>query len=631
MKKLLLSLLAIILTAVFAGCQLKTTSNTMNLPDISSVKNFSSYAELREYLKDFYEEKDGYYSLKGGLRFVTMEAALQDGLVGANANYTEDTGSPQQQGYSKTNTQVDGVDESDTVITDGEFIYIIANGKFFIIDVDTLDVLYTYEAENLDVYNMYFKGNRVVLLGNQYTPPPAVEEKNDLTDYYYYYWYSYGVKVVVLDIEDKEAVTVAKELYFDQSYLTESRMIDGQLYLIMNNYYVNYGYIEDAYVPVYRDSAASNELITLPAENIYFMPNDNYYISYLLIASVNVMDDSEAQVDAYIGSSYQIYMSLNNLYSIVYRSILNEETGYYDSLTYVLRFEIEEGKLVYKAMGSIEGSPLNQFSMDEYQGKFRIATTDWTWTEPSSTVNNQLFILDATSIDEMTFVSVLGGLGKPGERIYAVRYSGDTAYVVTFINTDPLYKIDLSNPLKPEIVGELYENGVSDYLHDINENLMLGVGRQADNDGRFQGVKISLYNTEGDDPVNLENYFIEGTYSYTPVTYDHKMFVYYEPNGADYMYVAIPVFEYGLISQYNYRYSQNLYVFKVTYEGDLSFEAKLPVYTEPLTYEDEYYYYDYLLRGLFIDNYVYSITYRTIKKYDMSTGYQQTDILYFGD
>lgn len=630
MKKVLLSLLTMVLIAVLFGCGLNTTTNKMNLPDINSVKNFSSYNELKEYLKGFYEEQDGYYRIRGGFRFINSFFMLEDAVSASLTDTKSQTGTPDQ-GFSQTNTQVDGVDESDTVMTDGEFIYLVVNGRFLIIDAITLEIKYTYQSENLSLYTMYFKDNRVVLLGNQYTPQPVTDETDDKRDYYYAYWYSYGVKVVILDIENKENVSVAKELYFDQSYLSESRMIDGQLYLIMNNYYVNYGYLEDSFVPVYHDSAASDEAITLPAENIYYMPNDNYSICYLLIASVNINDDSEAQVDAYIGSTYQIYMSLNNLYSVVYRSTIDKETGYYDYVTYVLRFEIEEGKLVYKAMGAIEGSPLNQFSMDEYQGKFRIATTDWISTENTSTVKNQLFILDATSIDEMTFVSVLGGLGKPGERIYAVRYSGDTAYVVTFINTDPLYKIDLSNPLKPEIVGELYENGVSDYLHEINDKLMLGVGRQADDQGRFQGVKISLYSTEGDNPVNIETYFIEGTYSYTPVTYDHKMFIYYHPAEANYWYVAIPVFEYGLVSQYNYRYSQNLYVFKVTFEGDLSLEAKLPVYTEPLSYQDSNYYYDYLLRGLFINNYVYSISYRTIKKYDMTSGYEQVNMVYFGE
>ncbi len=627
MKKLLFSLLTIILAVTLFACQQQTTKK-VNLPEISSVNNFSSYDDLKQYLDQFYEKNNGYYTLKGGLRFFSSDMMLDSVAESGTYNVTNTTTSSNN--YSQTNTQVEGVDESDSVITDGDYIYIVSMGRFVLIDADTLQILYTYTEEDLSIDRMYISGNRVVLLGTQYTYNPIEDsDEKDGTDYYYYrYWYQYGVKVVILDLEDKANIEVAKELYFDQSYLTESRMIDGQLYLIMNNYFVNYGYMEDSFIPLYQDSTISNNDIALPAENIYYMPNDNYSISYLMIASLNIFDEEAAQVDAYIGSSYQIYMSTNNLYSVVYRSEFDEETGYYISNTFVLRFEIVEGKLVYQAMGAVQGSPLNQFSMDEYDGTFRIATTDWSWNNSSQTIINQLFILDATSIDEMEFISVLGGLGKPGERIYSVRFSGATAYVVTFIQTDPLYKIDLSNPLEPKVVGELHENGVSDYLHQMNDDLLIGVGRQANDNGNFTGVKISLYDTTGDNPENIETYLIGGSYSYTPVTYDHKMFVYYQPEGADYWYVAIPVFEYDVIvGTYEYRYVQNLYVFKITFAGDLELAAKLPVFNQNQYYED--YYYDYLLRGLFINDYVYSISYRMIRKYDILDGFKQVGSLEF--
>ena len=630
MKKIVYLFLTMFLALTLIACNSKTTTKKYNLPEISSVSNFSSYDDLKSYLDQFYEKNQGYYTLKGGLRFFSANLSGNFALESAVDDTTTTTST--NSGYSQTNTQVEGVDESDTVITDGDYIYLVSMGRFVIINADNLQIVYTYTKENLTIEKMYIKDNRVVLLGSQYTYTQIDETDNKTSkDYYYYnYYYEYGVKVVILDIEDKETIEVAKELYFDQSYLTESRMINGQLYLIMNNYFVNFGYIEDRFVPIYHDSTVSDENITLPAENIYYMPNDNYSISYLLIASLNIYDDEAAQVDAYIGSTYQIYMSMNNLYSVVYRSTFDEKSGYYDYNTFVLRFEIIEGKLVYQAMGGIEGSPLNQFSMDEYNGTFRIATTDWSWNNvsQSQSIRNQLFILDATSIDEMDFISVLGGLGKPGERIYAVRFSGEIAYVVTFIQTDPLYKLDLSNPLEPKILGELYENGVSDYLHQMNDDLLIGVGRQADNDGRFQGVKISLYDTSGNNPENIDTYLIEGTYSYTPVTYDHKMFVYYEPEGADYWYVAIPVFEYNVVvGTYEYRYVQNLYVFKVSFAGELELAAKLPVFNQNQYYET--YYYDYLLKGLFINDYVYSITYRSIKQYDMTDGFKEINSVQF--
>ena len=637
MKKFLSMTLVLFLVGILFACN-ETITTTQTLPEVSDVDNFSDYDELETYLKQFYKEQSNglFYSITGGIRLTSTATSLTGAME--DAVYDSVSSNESTPSFSKTNTQVDGVDESDTIITDGAYIYLISNGRLLIIEAETLTIITTYSEENVYFSTMYYTDDTLVLVGDKYqtyvwTDDDAVDDSEktneDVIDYYYNWYYNYGVDIVILDVSDVENVTVRKELYFEQTYLSQSRMIDGNLYLIMNNYYINYGYVDNHFVPEYYDSTLSDEVVMLPAENIYYMPNDMYSVSYLMIASVNVFDDSNAQVDAYIGSTYQIYMSITNLYSVIYRNYLDEETGYYQYQTYVLRFEIIDGKLVYKAMGGIFGSPLNQFSMDEYNGMFRIATTDYQWNDTGSHLTNQLFVMDATSENEMTVVSVLEGLGKPNERIYSVRYTGDIAYVVTFVNTDPMYKLDLSDPYEPKILGELYEEGVSDYLHPVNDDLLIGVGRQAEQMGdwtRFTGVKIGLYDTTGDTPEIIETYFVEGEYSYTPVTYDHKMFVYYQPEGADYWLVAIPVYEYGYVEVeggYNYHNTQNLYVFKVTFAGDLELVAKLPTFQ---VYYDQYeYYYDYMQRGLFIGDSLYAISYRSIVEYDISDGFVKTD------
>ena len=146
--------------------------------------------------------------------------------------------------------------------------------------------------------------------------------------------------------------------------------------------------------------------------------------------------------------------------------------------------------------------------------------------------------------------------------------------------------------------------------------LMIGIGRQAetiDEWTRFTGVKVSLYDVSGDTPINLETYLVEGEYSYTNVTYDHKAFVYYEPADADYIYIAIPVYEY--YADY-YGYSQSAYIFKVYFSGDLEFVTKLSHFSE----DDQqmYYYFDTIERTVFIDNYVFTISYSKVQKYDMN-------------
>jgi uncharacterized secreted protein with C-terminal beta-propeller domain len=221
----------------------------------------------------------------------------------------------------------------------------------------------------------------------------------------------------------------------------------------------------------------------------------------------------------------------------------------------------------------------------------------------------------------MPLLGQTADLGKPGERIYAVRYDKGIAYVVTFVNTDPLYKLDLSDPTNPVVVGELYEEGVSDYLHIINDSLLLGIGRQAETsvEGRtsFTGVKVSLYNTSGEVMESIATYFVEGVYSYSPVTYDSKAFVSYQPVGEDFMYVVIPIYEWS----YNYEsYSQSAYVFKVYLSGDLELVTKLTNYVEDSENPD-YYSYDSIERTIIIENYIYTVSYSKIQMYDMNDNF----------
>jgi uncharacterized secreted protein with C-terminal beta-propeller domain len=223
----------------------------------------------------------------------------------------------------------------------------------------------------------------------------------------------------------------------------------------------------------------------------------------------------------------------------------------------------------------------------------------------------------------MERLSVLPDLGKPGERIYSVRFSGETGYIVTFQQIDPLYVIDISDPTEPVITGELEEDGVSDYLHEITDGLLLGIGRQAEEiDGwtRFTGVKVALYDTTGANPVNLETYLVEGQYSYTNVMWDHKAFVYFTPNQADFTYVAIPVYEYF---ESFYGYSQSMYVFKVYHNGNLELLSKLTNLEED---NNGYYsYYDSIERAVMIENYIYTVSYSSIKMFDMNSNFDEVN------
>ena len=648
-----------VISLFFVAC-----NNAGETPTGDNVGSFASYDALKEYLQTVYDGKtNNYYSYNEVAVGGTPEVA-QDATDGA----TDDQAT---RDHSTTNNQVEGVDEADKIITDGYHIYIASGSKFFIINADTLAIEYSLEIDNGSFSGLYLYNDRVVLISYEYTyteydeciyyydyyydsPSVATDGEAVTTDFtidgdvtdtgsdatdtvistedkdtdtstnngYCINWtYTYGTHIRILDVQDVENTTIERELYFDSAYLMDSRMIDQQLYLVINNYMFNYGFSDELFVPQYMDSAVSDEMVDMPADQIYFMPNDGRDFGYLILASLDVSDDAKpADVKTYLGSTYRIYMSTNNLYTTVYRWEYDEEKEEYSYYTNILRFEIVDGTLEYKALAQVNGSPLNQFSMDEYDGVFRIATTGYNYTsEDGPTITNQVYLLDATTDGTMEQISMLGGLGKPNERIYSVRYSDDIAYVVTFVQTDPLYKLDLSDPNNPTILGELYEDGVSDYLHEITDNLMIGIGRQAEEiDGwtRFIGVKVSLYDTAGDTPVNLEDYLVEGDYSYTNVAYDHKAFLEFTPQGQDFTYIGIPVYEY-----YNdyYTYSQSMYLFKVYHSGDLEFVTKLSNMTEDD--QGHYRYFDSIERAVIIDNYVYTLSYSSIHMFDMSDNF----------
>jgi len=633
LKRFIIVSLMLLFSFSLISCQdVPLTTSQLGTPD--SVGSFASYDALQTYLSSYYTSKDGDYLYRGGL--FTNESMFSDGVDAMAPTSTDSTtsdsvGQDEQVTYSQTNNQVDGVSESDRILTDGYHIYVSSNSHFYIINAETLEIEYTYNYENGYVYGMYLYNNYLVLLSSEYI---YTQDQNSYTTesgaVYYYYTYNYGTRVNVFDVTDPTDTSVYKTLFFESSNIVNTRMIDGTLYLVMDNYKIYYGYKEDDFVPTYRDSAVSDGLLQVQAENIYYMPNDVDSIGYLLLVSLQVDNTEGANVKAYLGSSYQIYMSLDNLFTIIYRYSYDEVTRAYSQDTYILRFEITNNELVFQALAHVSGMPLNQFSMDEYDGVFRIATTEYSWDGSTNSVENRLFLLDSTTFNTMAPLGLLEDLGKPGERIYAVRYSGDTAYVVTFVNTDPLYKLDLSDPENPEIIGELYEEGVSDYLHIINDNLMLGIGRQAEvnewGNTAFTGVKVALYDTSGDDPVALETYLVEGEYSWTPVTYDHKAFVSYQPTGADYMYVVIPVSEYMTIQDdevvpyYYYTYTQSAYVFKVYFSGDLEFVTKLSHYNEDPE-APWYSYFDTIDRTVMIGDRIYTVSYSKVQMYDMNDNF----------
>ena len=195
--------------------------------------------------------------------------------------------------------------------------------------------------------------------------------------------------------------------------------------------------------------------------------------------------------------------------------------------TVIHKIEINEGNLKYKTSGEVAGIVLNQFSMDESGGYFRIATTrsrDWSsMNRESSESYSNLYVLDA----DMKVVGKVEELAE-GEKIYSVRFMQNRAYMVTFRQTDPLFVIGLDDPTNPEVLGELKVPGFSSYLHPYDETTLIGLGRESDENGRITGgVKLSLFDvSDVENPKEIDKYVLGDRSSNSIAINEHKAFLF---------------------------------------------------------------------------------------------------------
>jgi hypothetical protein len=226
-----------------------------------------------------------------------------------------------------------------------------------------------------------------------------------------------------------------------------------------------------------------------------------------------------------------VYASTGNLYVAAHawpnvgaggRIAPTEDPG-----TDIHQFDITGEVAAHTASGHLDGYVLNQFSLSEHDERLRVATTSmpmWTIQDGESESSSGVTVFERQG-EKLAPVGSVGDLGK-GETIRSVRYVGDTAYVVTFRQTDPFYVLDLSDPAAPRVVGELKLPGYSGYLHPIDETHILGVGQEGDEDGRITGVKVSLFDvSDPSAPVESANWTQDG--GSQQVEFDAKAFLYW--------------------------------------------------------------------------------------------------------
>ncbi len=296
------------------------------------------------------------------------------------------------------------------------------------------------------------------------------------------------------------------------------------------------------------DKLAQQALIS--PERLYSSAKQKQSVNITSITAIDIEQGSYLNSNSYIGNNYTQYASSKALYLVA-----NDYPIYYDYYSYrdrstIYKFNLND-ELNYKGIGSVNGNPLNQFSLSEQNNILRIATTDgFSWSQEGT--KNSIYTLKEQD-GLLPIQGVLSGLGEKGERIKAVRFMGDRGYVVTFRQTDPLYTIDLSDPLAPKKVGELHVSGFSSYLHPIGENRLLGVGQDADENGQTKGLKLELFDiSDFAHPTSLDSI----TYSQSTqseLEYNHKALAY-RPSD------QLLAFPYRVYGDYKTDYRQNNYL-----------------------------------------------------------------------
>ena len=484
------------------------------VPSVLSMENFSSYEEIKNFLvTNTKDDSTNYFG--GSLLDTRVFESTQETLsppapmpaqVGDTSLDSSDTT------YSTTNIQVSGVDESDLVKTDGAYIYIATNNNYystsqnsiFIVKANPQDPQVITEitlSNDTYVAGLFLSqdSNKLVVLGSQYTFYDSVEPRLDIAIYPYFN--SVNTIITVYDISDKAHPEISRNLTLTGSYFN-SRMIGDYLYAVVSQPAYNI-YEDEVLIPQVSQNTKSSEI---SPERIFYADTVDTYFTFTTFVGLNILNDMEqiSNMTILMGGTSTMYVSIDNLY-VTYSTWNN---GQYTS---IYRVGINENKLTFEAKGSVPGYILNQYSMDEYNGYFRIATT---WQ--NITQVNNVYVLNMN----MSTVGKLENLAE-NERIYSVRFMGDKSYMVTFRQVDPFFVLDMSNPTNPKVAGELKIPGYSSYLHPYDENYIIGLGKEDNN------VKLSLFDVSNvNDPKEITKYVVEGDWTESQALHDPKAFLF---------------------------------------------------------------------------------------------------------
>lgn len=624
MKRTFVLLLAVcMLLGLLSGCGIKVKVEESPEPQMAdptpalqkvSLKFADSYDEVFDALKSAEETMSSVMVYNDGAK---AEAAASEADAG--------DGAPADTYYSGTNVQVAGVDEGDIVKTDGTYIYILRDVELIIMKAEGTNVSEvshtivgsewesTTNADDLGETSekmpvaLYVTGDRAVVISSFFHWVDSGSGADDENSNY--------VVVDIYNIENRGEPKLIKSLGQD-GYQVDSRMIGNTLFLC-TAYYVydpDQGSPEHFVPCLYTDG--KREPVT--CGTIGLLP-DGDSTTYAVLTSYDVASAGMLNTQSILGGGETVYMNAENLF--LCRTEYNDnvvETGTdgpyevtthkTDATTTINRFTVADGMLTYAATGTVPGGLNNQFSLDEFNGYLRVATTEQNGGykiyvdeghkfenyEPMETAqSNDLYVMDSN-------LQVVGSVTNlaPDESIYSARFDGDYAYLCTYRTVDPVFAVDLSDPAAPNVIGALSLSGYSDYLHLWTDHQLFGLGMQtqeiASENGttaRLDGMKMVMIDTA--DPAALkEESTLEIDADYSQALYNHKAILVDQARDL----IAFPA-------------EGNYLVYG--YSADQGFQLK-----KEITFENEW---DWQSRGLYIGDCFYVVSSDCIYTIDLNT------------
>lgn len=516
-----------------------------------------------------------------------FEASLKAGLSStASEEQLAIAGAAPDSNFTGTYTQEANVDEFDVVRYDGEHLFVAPQRYFhccYALATDTvpgddpapmperaLRILTTDPGngtasqvgsipleDDMSVQGMYLDADRMFALTGQMVYGTYGAFWADFA-----IWAPEALGFRTYDISDPANPVLEIEASIDGIFV-DSRRVGNTVYIVSRytpwleglNYYVTTAAEQAENVAILADATLEDLLpkITIAGQTRSLVSPQNCFIAsddddpgYPVITSITAvpLDDPAAfTTTCYNEGAYGVYVSESALYFT--ELAVGPEIA--RDITRIHKFSMAGTQVDYSGSAEIDGVVWRggqaDFRMSEWNGDLRILASIFDWSNEDF-VDHQLYILRESATEPaLDIVSTLPNssrpqeIGKPGEALFGVRFLGDRAYAVTFEVIDPLYAIDIGDPADPFIAGELEVAGFSDFLHPVNDELLLGLGSGANG-----GVKLELFDvSDMAQPLSRGSITIGGPGTWSEAVYDRHAFTYQGDAAAGIDRFALPI------------------------------------------------------------------------------------------